>query len=117
MNILVLTAINSAEASDIFYKVMTHFGRLAEEKEKDNVVVFSYPFVAEMTRELQDMEYLPAVFGLMNTAKKDKKIYKQVFNKEHKILVGNDYKGKYDFVVCLQHDEEDGPSTRIWTLY
>ena len=96
MKIVVLTSLNPVKNAPIYGEIL----RLLPQEIKDEVNVISFPYFAEIESHNKNKEYLPTLFSMMRSATRPE-FKKTLKNKKHLIIVGNCYKGPYDFIVAF----------------
>lgn len=96
MRIVVLTPLNPVKNAPVYGEIL----RLLPEEIKDKVNVISFPYFAEIESHNKNKEYLPTLFSMMKSATRPE-FKKTLKNKEHLVIVGNCYKGPYDFIVAF----------------
>ena len=96
MRILVLTSINPVIAIDAYNKISRYF----EEKEK-KLDFLCFPFFAEMKCQMEQVEYIPTFFAMLETSMTTE-MQRKLYKKKNTVVIGNTYKDQsFDFVVAF----------------
>ena len=97
MKILVLTSLNPVLNQEPYQKLTRMYA------ENDDVLVLSYPFLADVRAKTSSEMYIPTLFAMMKTMVLDDDTRAKVMDKEKVIVVGNSMKDeKFDYIIAYQ---------------
>jgi hypothetical protein len=101
MRVLILTSINPVLNVEI-YRV------LSSKYSKTNVEVLSFPFFAEMKKQVHGGAYIPIYFSMIQAAIADENLRKKLYAKQNTIVIGNVYKEeKFDYIISYNELGEE----------
>lgn len=101
MKILLLTPVDPIISAFVY-------GHLVRSFDKKDVGIISFPFFAEVESRMHDKLYLPTLFAMLNTVRKDRKIHGKIYDRSNVLVIGNTYKDeKFDMIVSFGSEEDN----------